>query len=280
MSEVLVNRIDYNKIYHSNNYGDFIFLKEIEPYEYISSNGILQKERRAEIKFLQTNTITNVHVRDALRGAIKDPYYPKIHGVACVGNTYTNGDHRFLYYKWKSMIDRVYGKLTNKSRFYTNCSVDPRWLCFEEFLKYAPYLPGYQDMINNPGVQYSLDKDILQQGVEFKVYSPETCMWIPTKDNILQAIVDNKYKKSSQYYGIVVDRGAYKVQPTVRTPYGPVGMYNNEIAAVNVREWYRPVYYPNIIANVDYPKMPLDEAIKYRRHKKKPIKMYSLIDNK
>jgi hypothetical protein len=134
-------------------------------------------------------------------------------------------------------------------------------------------------MINNPQVQYSLDKDILQPGVEHKMYSPQTCMWIPMHDNRMQAVIDNKYKSLTNYFGITYDRGRYKVQPSVRTQYDtPVGSYTNEIAAVNMREYYRDIYYPNIIPNTDYPKMDLTEAIKYKCHKKKPVSMYKVID--
>ena len=280
MSTATVNNIDYNKIYSSNNFGDFRFIEELEPRVNYSPSGLKNVERVAMIEFIYTGTQIPALVRDAIRGSIKDPYYPLICGVACVGNTYTNGDHRLLYDKWKAMINRVYNTSNPKNNAYKNCTVCPEWLCFETFIKSVPSVPGYQDMINNPHIKYSIDKDTLQRGVVNKIYSPSTCIFIPMSENIKVKIEDmDKSKTSSKYYGIVLDRDKYKVQSTVRTPYGPVGMYTNEDAAVNVREWYRQVYSPNATSNTDYPKMDLSEAINYRSHKKKPIQMYNLINN-
>lgn len=278
MPAITVNNIDYDKIYSSNNFGDFRFIEELEPKVTYSSTGIRRTERVAMIEFIITGTRIPVLVRDAINGSVKDPYYPNILGIACTGNTYTDKDHRALYGRWKNMIDRCYNKNNSKYKFYKDCSVCPEWLCFEVFLKDAVNLPGYEDMINNPDIAYSIDKDTLQPNTDHKIYSPSTCIWVPLSINQHQAFIDNKKYRASKYFGITVDRGRYKVMSDVRTPYGAVGTYNNEIAAVNVREFYRPTYSPNAIPNVDYPKMDLTEAIKYRRHKKHRKLMYHLID--
>ena len=240
---ITVNNIDYDKVYHTNNYGDFIFLEEVEPHRYVTSYGRSQTERMAKIRFLLTNTEITVRVRDAIRGMVKDPYYPKIYGVACVGNTYTNEDHRFFYKKWKSMISRCYNEKDVKYKFYKNCSVIKEWLCFENFLKDVAYLPGYEEMmINKEKIIYTLDKDKLQQGKDNKIYSKETCMWIPLSENLKQEAIDYRANNvtTSNYFGIVLDQGKYKVQSSVRTQYGnPVGVFTDEIAAVNMREYFR-----------------------------------------
>ena len=55
-------------------------------------------------------------------------------------------------------------------------------------------------------------------------------------------------------------------------------MFTDPIAAVNMREWYRHTYAPNTVANTGYNKMPLDECLKYKSYRKKPVQMYHLID--
>lgn len=262
-----VNVIDYDKIYSSNNYGDFIFLEEIDPYFYESTSGNLQ-EKTAIIKFIQTGTVKQVLVRDAIRGRVKDQYYPKIYGVACVGNTYTNNDHRYFYNKWKAMLSRCYNEKDPKHKFYKNCSVSKEWLCFENFIRDVPLLPGYEEMmLNKDEIIYSLDKDKLQQVKENKIYSKETCVWVPFLDNLRQEAIDYRLNNvtTSNYYGIVLDKGRYKVQSSVRTQYGkPVGMYTDEIAAVNMREYFRDLTCSKAIPNENYPYMPINEALKYK----------------
>ena len=281
--EATVNIIDYDKIYSSNNYGDFIFLEELSPHIYNSPHGRLQ-ERTALIKFIQTGTVKQVLVRDAIKGAVKDQYYPKIYGVGCVGNTYTNEDHRYFYNKWKAMLSRCYNKKDPKYKFYKKCSVSKEWLCFENFVREAPILPGFVEMMLNQDKQitYTLDKDILQQGKDNKIYSKETCMWVPFSENRRQEAIDYRLNKdaSSKYYGVVLDQGKYKVQSSVRTQYGnPVGMYTDEIAAVNMREYFRRLNYPEVIPNEEYPYMPLNEALKYKCVKKKRIPLFKTEDN-
>ena len=278
MANNSINKIDYDKVYHTNNYGDFVFLQEVEPYRYTTSYGRPQTERMAKIRFLQTNTEIIVRVRDAIAGRIKDPYYPKICGVAYTGNTYTNKDHKFFYDKWRAMIDRCYNKNNSNYKYYKNHSVDPEWLCFENFLRDVPLIAGYHEMIaNRDKIKYSLDKDILQPRIENKIYSKNTCMWIPLSENSMYAAItykDSKKDASSKYYGVTLDRGNYKVQPSVKDTYmNPVGSYTDEIAAVNMREYFRKLYHPNVIPNEDYPYMPLNEAIKYKctNKKRKPL---------
>lgn len=46
-------------------------------------------------------------------------------------------------------------------------------------------------MISHLNIQYHLDKDILQEGIptNMKKYSPETCMFIPARENISRLLI-------------------------------------------------------------------------------------------
>jgi len=73
------------------------------------------------------------------------------------------------YDTWHSMLRRCYAKSDLSRRpTYTVCSVADSWLSFSTFEKWYTenYVEGYQ-----------LDKDILIQGN--KVYSPDTCVFVP-----------------------------------------------------------------------------------------------------
>lgn len=110
-----------------------------------------------------------------------------IYGVASLGNTVTNdsnGNRKKSYTLYKGMIRRCYSnkKEAKKHQAYENCTVCERWLCFANFEKDIESLPGYNEWLKGEE-RYSLDKDILQYGAEHKVYSPETCMFVPQSIN-------------------------------------------------------------------------------------------------
>jgi hypothetical protein len=87
------------------------------------------------------------------------------------------------YRLWCSMINRVYNKKQlRKHPAYRRCKVCERWLAFANFLEDLTNIPNYDIWLNRE--DYDLDKDMLQQGKQFKVYSPETCVFIPRNLNI------------------------------------------------------------------------------------------------
>lgn len=279
-SNITVNHIDYNKVYTTRNYGNFIFLEEVEPLGTYDENGKkIRQERRARVRFLDTGYEPIVLVRDAIRGVIKDKYRRIIYGVACVGDTYTNGDHRRPYRLWKAMIARCYDPSRSKAKFYDNCFVCLRWHIFTNFLEDLPYIPNYPLWLNDTEETYSLDKDYLQPNMPVKVYSPDTCIFLPLKENQRLSVVQNKPNKMNQYYGVYYDRGGYKVDNTVRTCYDtPVGYFDDEVAAVNMREYHRIMTHNPSIPNENYPKMDVSEALSHRRPKKPLKQLYEVVD--
>lgn len=93
---------------------------------------------------------------------------------------YKNQIHRnTIEYKsytvWNSMLRRCYSKIFHaKSPTYFDCTVCKEWLLFSNFKKWFDenYIEGNV-----------LDKDILVKGN--KVYSPETCCFVPHEINAL-----------------------------------------------------------------------------------------------
>ena len=82
------------------------------------------------------------------------------------------------YKLWSGMIERCYSERWHKKRpTYSNCSVCKEWLLFSNFEKW------FNDPTNGYIMGYQLDKDILVKGN--KVYSPETCCFVPSEINNL-----------------------------------------------------------------------------------------------
>ena len=98
------------------------------------------------------------------------------------------------------MLQRCYDiKLHNKYPTYKGCRVSDEWLSFGNFANWFDenYVEGWQ-----------IDKDILGDG---KLYSPETCCFVPHKINNL--LHDNKAKKrDSTPIGVKLQDSRYRVQ--------------------------------------------------------------------
>jgi len=88
------------------------------------------------------------------------------------------GDEGFLldsYRHWYNMLARCYAKsVLNRSPQYHGCSVCEEWLSYSNF-------KAWYD--NNNVEDWALDKDIIFKGN--KVYSPETCCFVPMAINSL-----------------------------------------------------------------------------------------------
>lgn len=78
------------------------------------------------------------------------------------------------YRVWLSMIYRCYGK--NIRPYYKNCNVCNEWLCYENFEKW--FNENYYEIDNEI---VALDKDIFS--CENKIYSPNTCIFVPQRIN-------------------------------------------------------------------------------------------------
>lgn len=85
------------------------------------------------------------------------------------------------YRAWQLMLGRCYNTKSKKQPTYEGCSVCNDWLRFSNFKKWFDenYVDGY-----------ALDKDILVKGN--KVYSPETCCFVPAEINSIFTKRQNK----------------------------------------------------------------------------------------
>lgn len=136
--------------------------------------------KKLTLMFLDSyeHTLYNRCYTDVLKGEVKNPYYPSVYTVGYIGvGKYSNKSHPEIYEKWKRMIHRCYDE---KSLISTPCyretSVCTEWHNLQNFGEW------YEENYNPKTMQgWQLDKDILQNGN--KIYSPETCCFIPQDVN-------------------------------------------------------------------------------------------------
>lgn len=115
-----------------------------------------------------------------LKGNISNPLYKSIYSVGYLGfGEYSAHTHRRMYNIWASMVGRCYSKnsqIVNPT--YNGCTVIEEWKCFQDYAKW------YEKNYNAETMKgWHLDKDILVKGN--KIYSPETCCFVPQEINIL-----------------------------------------------------------------------------------------------
>ena len=89
----------------------------------------------------------------------------------------TNGKNTKVYQTWCDMMKRSYCKIyQDKYPTYVGCEVSDEWHDFQDFADWFEQKP-YNDC------GYHLDKDVLMNNN--KMYSPDTCCFIPHELNLL-----------------------------------------------------------------------------------------------
>ena len=118
------------------------------------------------------------------KGNIKCPYEPKVyeHGYLGEGKFKVhdeNGKITKCYDAWRQMLRRCYdSKYHEKYYTYKGCEVHNELLCYQNFGEW--FMDNYYEI---DGEKMCLDKDILVKGN--KIYSPETCVFVPNNINVL-----------------------------------------------------------------------------------------------
>lgn len=106
-----------------------------------------------------------------------------------------NGSYR----AWKSMLERCYSvKYQRKEPAYIGCSVCEEWKHYSNFKRWFD-----ENYVNG----YSLDKDILVRNN--KVYSPQTCCFVPHEINNMLSNCGSRNKKNG-VVGVHVDKRTKK----------------------------------------------------------------------
>ncbi|MFR6599768.1 MAG: hypothetical protein ACLUSV_00415 [Streptococcus sp.] len=116
---------------------------------------------------------------------LDNPMRPTIYGIGYIGvGEYTglkrsgNSLHIKYYKLWCSMMARCYGNVVNTRQTYESCIVCEEWHNYQNFAKWCEN--NYYEVLQE---KMCLDKDILVKGN--KIYSPETCVFVPNRINVL-----------------------------------------------------------------------------------------------
>ena len=128
-------------------------------------------------------TAENVRYDHFKEGKIKCIYERRTFDVGYLGegkyNTKENGKKTKCYKIWVNMLRRCYDeKYHERQSTYIGCKVSERFLNFQNFGEWDN--DNYYEI---EGERMELDKDILVK--HNKIYSPETCIYVPQRINKL-----------------------------------------------------------------------------------------------
>lgn len=127
-----------------------------------------------------------------IKSSVRNVYDKSIYGIGYIGEgeykTSENGKRSVQYKAWKDMLTRCYCDRYQKNNpWYNGCSVDERFHNFQNFASW--YDENYYEI---SGEKMQLDKDILVKGN--KIYSPEACVFVPQRINLLFTKSDSNRK--------------------------------------------------------------------------------------
>lgn len=202
------------KLFLSNSYGDF---------KVIRYNGTFN----VDIEFVSTGTKSNVSLGNILKGSVKDPYFPSIYGVGFIGRgIYTsrvNSVQTTAYKRWKEMLNRCYNTKNAEFNNYGNKGVT---VC-NEWLNFQNYAEWYNN--NCLDETFVVDKDILNKGC--KIYSPDTCCFVPSEINT--ALTSRKNERGKYPIGVRMKDGKIIAQINYMKKKIHLGTFNTVEEAFN-----------------------------------------------
>lgn len=178
-----------NKIFHSNNSGDFVIIDEAGYPE----DDLEHRHKLVKIKFLDTGSETIARYEECIKGFVLDPLYNTPNQARIInGQSQMVNIDSYLYQTWKGIMARCYNKNNPSYKRYgaAGVTVSEPWKNFEIFKYDATHIPGWFYKYNNP-MDFQIDKDLLQINTDKsnKIYSRNTCIWLDKERNIKLAFL-------------------------------------------------------------------------------------------
>lgn len=223
MGKLKTNRIGEQVI---NKYGRKLTIIEYKDYDHIviEVDDVCKTKIRTRYKIFSNGCY------------IASPYDKTIHNTGYIGiGEYNITNNRCAYNKWSDMIYRCYDPYFLNNKTYIDCTVCDEWLNFQNFAKW--YEENYYECNNG---KMCLDKDILVKGN--KIYSPDTCVFVPHEINMLFVKADKI--RGDLPIGVVFDkdRDLYTAKISIKNKIKFLGRYNTREEAFLVYKQFKENY--------------------------------------
>lgn len=176
-----------------------------------------------------TGFITKTVTSRLIDGKTKDFLFPTVYGMGYMGDgayrCEINGKKLKAYNDWAGILYRCYDrKFHIKRPTYKGCSIVDEWLNYQSFAKW------HSEQKREDG--WMLDKDVIVKNN--KVYSPETCCFLPLE---LNCIFGNHNSARGPYkIGVVMRGRKYSAYVSVDAKRIQLGSFDTEEEAFNVHK--------------------------------------------
>lgn len=142
--------------------------------DYKDANNVL-------VAFYDNFCMVKATISSLRKGLVLNPNSRTFYKTGFIGlGKYSWKDSR-AFILWKAMLRRCYSICVDKKlTTYKDITVCEQWLNFQNFAEWC-YNQTFFNAKDENGKSYCLDKDILVKGN--KIYSPETCCFVPQKIN-------------------------------------------------------------------------------------------------
>lgn len=154
---------------------------------------IYDGRKKCTIKLNDGTVIENIRFFHLKAGKVKNPNHKSACGVGFLGEgiykKHVNRKQSKSYSKWIGMLSRCYyEEFLERQPNYRGVTVCEEWHNFQNFAKW--HEENWKDYMDS---SWDLDKDILVRGN--KIYSPETCCFVPQEINNLFIKISHKDSK-------------------------------------------------------------------------------------
>lgn len=172
-----------------------------------------------------------------------------IYGVGI--NDLTNAKRTKAYQIWMGMLTRCYNPRYHQIEpTYTECTVCMEWRYLSNFKRW------FEDPANGYREGYQLDKDLLVKGN--KVYSPETCCFIPQEFN--KMLITQKSRRGDLPMGVCARDGKFQARFGDKHRRKHLGLYDTAEEAFNSYKKAKEQYV-NFLAEKYYKEGKITERV-------------------
>lgn len=173
-------------------------------------------------------------------GTVANPLKRSICGKGYIGiGDHSSADRR-TYTMWLNMLKRAYdNRLHVVQPTYKDVTVCDEWLNFQNFAKWC-YSQEEFKRLDTKGRVFQLDKDILVKGN--KVYSPETCCFVPMDINVL--FTNRVNLRGAEPLGVHFSKrfGTFKAYVNIKGKRRSLGTFNTSEEAFQAYKKAKETY--------------------------------------